>query len=221
MVILFWSFPLPCKILKIITMQISHVVSDLVLAAAGAYAFFRYFSRLELRLALLWGVFLIPVSLAALFGALRFAGVHGSMVDISSFFQVVATILGSSGLMLGGFGLIAKDRLQTWSVVVFLVGGFFLWAMVAMFEVNSVRNLMPMIAMACLIVFGMAAFWLGRKKTGLFLLLGVGLSAMAVWAIGSLSNQTLRIDVYHFLLAASLISFAMAAKFRLVDRPTE
>lgn len=202
-------------------MQISHVISDLILAAAGATAFLVYYSRLGLHLAVLWGAFLVPVSLAAFFGALRFAGVHESMVNISSFFQVMATTLGSSGLILGGYGLISKDRLQNWSVIVFMLGGMMLWGMAAVLEVSSVRNLLPMIAMLSLALYGLVALGGSRKGTGASLLLGVLLSAIAVWSIGSLSNHTLRIDVYHYLLAASLVCFAMAAKYRRGDRPTE
>lgn len=193
-------------------MQLSHVISDLVLASAGLYAFAGYFARLGMRLALLWGVFLIPVSLAAFFGALRFANVHESMVDISNVFQVIATTLGSCGLMLGAYGIVAKDQLQDWSIAMFLGIGLMLLVMALRLDVRSVRTLMPMVAMLSVAGCGMAGLWMRKTGLGIFLLLGVALSALAVLATGRLSSDSLKIDVYHYLLAASLISFALAAR---------
>lgn len=193
-------------------MQISHVISDLFLAASGIFAFVGYFARTGFRLASLWGVFLIPVSLAAFFGALRFAGVHDNMVSISQFFQTVATTIGACGLMLGGYGLISKSQLHGWSTGVFLAVGFVLWMMVTRMEVSSISSLMPLVAMASVTVCGLVALAGRCKQVGMYLLLGVALSGAAVWAIGSLSSESLRIDVYHYLLAVSLICFAMAAR---------
>lgn len=192
-------------------MQLSHVISDLFLTGSGIFAFVAYFARTGIRLATLWGVFLIPVSLAAFFGALRFAGVHESMVEFSQFFQVMASTLGACGLMLGGYGLIAKSELQSWSISVFLAVGLVLWMMATRLEVSSVRNLMPLVAMASIAICGLVALLGNRKSVGIYLVLGVALSGAAVWAVGSLSSEALRIDAYHYLLSGSLICFALAA----------
>jgi len=193
-------------------MQVSHVISDLILTAAGVYAFAGSFARLGSRFALLWGVFLIPVSLAAFFGAMRFAGVHESMVDISNVFQIIATTLGSGGLMLGAYGLVSKNQLQSWSIAMFLCIGLMLLVMVMLWDVRSIRNLMPMVAMLSVAGCGISAVWSRKTSLGIFLLLGVALSALAVGAIGGLANESLKIDVYHYLLAASLVCFAMAGR---------
>lgn len=195
-------------------MQLSHVISDAVLSAAGWYAFVVHFSRLGIRLASLWGVFLIPVALAALFGALRFAGVHENMVHISSFFQQVATTLGACGLMLGSYGLISREPLQLWSVVFCLLAGLALMGMVVFLDVSSVSGLTPLLAMLSATVCGVVALAIGNKRVGVFLVIAVLLSAAALWTLQNLSNDRLKIDAYHYLLAASLISFAMAARAR-------
>ncbi|MBX3420544.1 MAG: hypothetical protein KF752_03205 [Pirellulaceae bacterium] len=192
-------------------MQLSHVISDLVLAASGAYSFVRYFPRLGVQMATLWGVFLVPVALAALFGALRFAGVHENMVDISNRLQQVVATLGSCGLMLGSYGLISRGPPQKVTVYAFLVAGLVMLALVVTGVADSLRGSMQLVAMVSVLACGLAACVMGKQAIGAFLLAALVLSAAAVWSGGYLSSPALRIDVFHYLLAASLICFGLAA----------
>ena len=67
-------------------MQLSHVISDIVLALVALGVWVSVAMKLPRLRIWPWGFFLVPVALAALFGAGRFADLHPSMQAYSSFF---------------------------------------------------------------------------------------------------------------------------------------
>lgn len=192
-------------------MQLSHVISDAVLAAAGFIGFFRYSLRNPIPLALLWGLFLLSVALAALFGALRFAAVHDNMIHLSEFFQHMAATLGSCGLILGATGSVLGKKVPWGLMALFVLAGLILLGMVRHFEVHSILQLMPAATMLTIVGIGLGAFVQGKQVAGSLLIAAVVLSAAAIWTLGNLANRDLGIDGYHYLLAASLLCFSVAS----------
>ena len=165
-----------------------------------------------MNLALLWGLFLIPVSLAAFFGALRFAAVHPRMVDISGFFQLVAMTLGSCGLMLGAYGVTQSGKLHSRSVLGAIGLGLVLLALVLFFEANYLKLAMSVVAIVTVVAVAIGALMAGQRTVGVYLLAGVLLSVAAIGSASLLASRPdLVIDVYHYLMAASLLCFGLAA----------
>jgi hypothetical protein len=154
---------------------------------------------------------LIPVALAALFGALRFANVHENMVDVSAFFQQLAITIGSCGLILGAYGLVATTPLQNWTWRIFIVAGVVLFLLIRLRGAATVQALLPLVAMMTVLAIGIWAGLTQRKATGGFLLTAVILSAASQWALGGITSKDLGIDVFHYLLAGSLVCFGLAA----------
>jgi hypothetical protein len=157
-------------------------------------------------------MFLIPVSSAALFGALRFAGIHDSMKTISEFFQLVATTLGSCGLILGTYALVSSKPVSTRNYLFFAAAGILLFFLIRFQQVDKIRTLLPIAAMLLMIVLGLAAIFTRKASVGYWLLLGIGLSAAAQWSLGNMPSQAMGIDVFHYVLAGSLVCFALAGR---------
>jgi di/tricarboxylate transporter len=55
-------------------MEMSHIISETVLASAGFFSFFLFLRKLEILDRILWGTFILLVAVAALCAALRYAG---------------------------------------------------------------------------------------------------------------------------------------------------
>lgn len=193
-------------------MQWSHVLSDLVLCIAGLAAVRICFQNLSRTMASLWAMFFVPVSLAALFGALRFAGIHDSMQSISAFFQQLATSLGSCGLILGAYGLISGKRVSPRIHLVFMAVGALFFLLIRFGDVGAIKTLLPVLTMLLVIAFGLTGFLTKKTIVGCWLLLAVVLSAASQWSLGNLSSPDMGIDVFHYVLAGSLISFALATR---------
>lgn len=70
-------------------MEISHIISETVLASAGFFSFFVYLRKLEILDRILWGTFILLVALAALFAALSYAG-FSEMRLLNLFFKQIA-----------------------------------------------------------------------------------------------------------------------------------
>lgn len=191
-------------------MELSHVISDGVLTLVGFFVFFRFISSLELTETLLWESFILSVTVAALFGTMKYAGVERAD-SLSLFFQHLASTVGAVGLLAAAwFGAFGKSPSKT--VAYIIVGiGFVLFALSEAFNFTQIIQYAPMVCIPLAAVAGVIAIIRGKARFGLFLLLGIVFLALAVFRDSLISSQNDAIDAYHYLLAVALVCLGMAA----------
>jgi hypothetical protein len=192
------------------TMAISNIVSDLALTTAGCFALWLCTKSQKSVLVWSWGLFLVPLALAAFFGALRFAEVP-RMHEVSSIFQLLAITLGSCGLLLAVYQLTLEKAVSVNGLIVCMLVGGMLFVLVWQGRGSYIRQLLPLVSMLLVAILAIVAIARKRWVVGMRLLAGVILAAAATWLAGSLDNRTLAIDAYHYLLGLSAISFGWAA----------
>lgn len=204
-------------------MQLSHVISDLVLALVALGVWISVALRLPWPRIWPWGFFLIPVALAAAFGAGRFAGLHPSMQAFSSFFQQFASTAGAIGLTLSIYLPSSDSKGETQRpfmstvVVIYLALGIVVFLLAKQFEWKAVFELLPLAAMICVLGVGLRQVAIarsnGHRLRGWSIVIAVLLSAASMISLQTLPAPV-SIDAYHFLLAVSLIAFGLS-----VDNP--
>ncbi|MFO0943540.1 MAG: hypothetical protein U0930_22620 [Pirellulales bacterium] len=199
-------------------MQLSNVISDLVLFSIAMASWGFGFSRLPKPLSVLWGCFLIPVAIAALSGAGRFADLHPMMLTISELFQQVSSTMGACCLVVGAFLLVQPEQSLSYSATIAwiaVVFGAALFLAARFGGIQSIVKFSPPIAMLGLVFVGVAQLLKGNHKRlrfqGVSLILGVILSGLAIVSLASFARP-LSIDLYHYLLAVSFLSFAVAGR---------
>lgn len=190
-------------------MELSHVISDSVLAATSLYVFFRYLIKLDLSSTILWESFVLSVAGAAIFGAIRFAGFEQASTA-SMFFQKIATITGSVGLIGASFGLASGIQLKRNLVYVLLSVGFILFAIAEGFGVHEIEIWLPVVAMAFVVIMGILALTKGNVKIGFWMIAGVIFFGLATYRHMIFGKGEMSIDVFHYLTAAGILSLGMA-----------
>ncbi|SOE21527.1 hypothetical protein SAMN06298216_1988 [Spirosomataceae bacterium TFI 002] len=191
-------------------MELSHVISDGILTIVGFFVFFRFISRLELVETLLWESFILSVTVAAMFGTMRYAGVEKGD-GLSLFFQHLAATVGAVGLLAAAwFGAFGRSASKTIAYVIIAIG-FALFAINEAFNVPQVVQYTPLVCMPLVAVAGVVGLIKGNVKFGIFILLGVMFLTLAVFRDSLISSQNDAIDAYHYLLAVALICLGMAA----------
>jgi hypothetical protein len=191
------------------TMQISHVISDLILAAIGLYVFFIYLSKLNLTSTVLWESFVLSVTAAAIFGAITFAGYPDSN-PISLFFQKLATITGGVGLVGATFALVSGKDLSKTVCYSLLTLGFLLYLLSEAFGIVIIGKLTPIIAMSLVVVLALWGFIKGNSRVSIWLLLGVVFFALGTFRQQIFGKEEITIDIFHYLTAAGILSLGMA-----------
>lgn len=191
-------------------MELAHVISDLVLAAVGFFVFFRYLTKLDTLSTILWESFVLSVALAALLGAIRYAG-YLQAGEASAFFQKLAATVGALGLLTAAYQLVSGKMINQMLGYAIIGIGFVLLAVTEFMDFTTVRNY---VALVCLPIVSLLGIWaLVKSKTtiGLFLIGGVGFAAAAVFSPQYLANAADGIDAYHYLMAIAVLCFGLAA----------
>lgn len=184
-------------------LQLSNVISDALLAVVGIGVYFRYFSRIALYSRLLWGTFLVTISVAAAVGACRFAGaiwlipLHLSLQNMVSSIGIVSVVVAVWALV--------NQRVVSHQVWITTLGaGIGLFALL-MFTVLSgftlVVQSLGMLAIMLIAVYGLAR---GYKKAT-WIIVGVMVAGVATKM--PTQNWLNATDFYHYSLAATLICF--------------
>ena len=190
-------------------MQITHVISDLILAAIGIYVFFVYLAKLNLTSTVLWESFVLSVTAAAIFGAITFAG-YPDANPISLFFQKLATITGGVGLVGATFALISGKDLTKIACYVLLTFGFFLYALSEGFGLTQIGKWTPIIAMSLVVILAILGFTKGKTMVSIWLLIGVAFFALGTFRTQIFGKEDLTIDIFHYLTAGGILSLGMA-----------
>ncbi len=191
-------------------MELSHVISEVVLAGVGFYVFFAYLNKLDLVNCLLWEAFILSVAVAALFGAIRYAGV-ADVIPLHTFFQQLASSAGVIALVVGAFSLVLQKPLPKNAIYATVGLGFAAMLIINVLGKYSAFTFIPQV---CIPLMMMIGFWALVKKMyneGLYILLGTIFGILATF------NKHLNLpidtmDAYHYLLAAALMCYGLAAK---------
>jgi hypothetical protein len=191
-------------------MELSHVISDGILTIVGFFVFFRFISNLELVETLLWESFILSVTVAAMFGTMRYAGVERAD-NLSLFFQHLASTVGAIGLLAASwYGAFGKSPSKTTAYIIVAIG-FLLFAASEAFGITQIIQYAPLVCIPLAALAGIIAIFRGNARFGLFLLLGIVFLALAVFRDSLIASQNDAIDAYHYLLAVALLCFGMAA----------
>ena len=197
-------------------MELSHVISDAVLTLAGVFVFFQYLRKLELATCLLWEAFILSVTAAAFFGVFRFAGIKQAMV-LSEVFQHLAGTVGAFCLVLVSFLLVMRKSVEKNIAYIIVALGFVVFAYVQFSGNQQVLQYVSMIAIPLVLLIGIYGLFKGRSAVGSWLVLGVIALILATYNKSFMPNTMLDpIDVYHYLIAISLLCFGRAARHQIV-----
>lgn len=190
-------------------MIFSHIISGSVLAGTGVGVFWYFFQRVSIYNRLLWGFFLLTISLAALIGIIEYTGaeslepLHRSMVVLSNSLGVVCAVVGVWGLL--------NRRIYTMTTfVTTMVFGLFVFILLLLPEVRVFTPVVPSLAILILMLLAVFSL-LQRNKRGLWIVLAAMMMGLAAKA-QSLDSFFHPTDFYHYATALALWFFGKAAE---------
>ncbi|GAB3313952.1 hypothetical protein GCM10027299_01490 [Larkinella ripae] len=192
-------------------MNISNMVSDAVLAFTGIWVFWRYFQGLSWYNRILWGLFLITISLTALIGILVFAGIQ----QVVPFHRSLETLAGSLGVVcviVGVYGVILKQRISRNGFVVTVALGLGLFLVLLLNPVvGGFRAVVPSMGMVIVLLTAFLGV-IRRDPRASWIVLAVMILALAT-RVTQFTNLPIHpIDFYHYTLSLSLLCFGKSVK---------
>jgi hypothetical protein len=193
-------------------MELSHALTDTLLTLAGIFVFFNYLRPLAPRERLLWSAFIVSVTAASFFGIIRFSG-YGPAKSISETFQYLASTLGAICLVLVCYQKISKTKLATTYLYGFMAVGTALFLYILLLQKPALAQFSSMVAIPLVLALGIWGLIKGKKEFSLWLIIAVVLIIIANFnrAIAPLI-QVNNLDMYHCVLALSILCFGKAAK---------
>lgn len=190
-------------------MILSHVISDAALAITGVGVFWHFFGHLPFYNRLLWGFFLLTISLAATAGTVRFAGYTGIDLLYDSL-QTLAGTLGIACIVVAVWAFVMGRAIQLMPFGLTLIVGVFLFVVMLLPDVRVFRPVVS--SLGILIVMLLGVFGLMRRvPNALWIVIAVMLAAIATKA-NSFATLFDPIDFYHYLIALSLLAFGKAVQ---------
>ena len=193
-------------------MELSHALTDSLLTLAGIFVYFKYLKPLAPKERLLWSAFIISVTAASFFGIIRFSG-YAPAKSVSETFQHLASTLGAICLVLVCYQKISKTKLATTYLYSFVAVGIVLFLYIKLFQKPALAEFASMVAIPLVLALGIFGLFKGEKKFSLWLIMAVFLIIIANFngAIAPLIHVN-NIDMYHCVLALSILCFGKAAK---------
>jgi hypothetical protein len=190
--------------------MIIHSISELILSITAFAVFLIYFQKLAIYTRLLWGIFLITISITALLTAFWYLGWE-SLDPIISSFRRLENTLGPICMLVAAWILISNtkaDRFIFWGTIGTGTGLFFglVW--------YRMESLIQIVQPLCIVIVLLIACWglFLRQKSALWVVF-----AMTILALSSKLRLELRpeiaIDPYHILVAVSTFCLGKAIQF--------
>ncbi|MEY4538429.1 MAG: hypothetical protein RLZZ306_186 [Bacteroidota bacterium] len=194
-------------------MQISNFLSESFLTLSGFSTFYFLLRKLPLTQIILWGTFILSVSITSFFSALYFAGVSG-MNQWHDFFKNIGSSAGIILLVLGIYSLVFKKNFSS-KTVVMVVTSVFAFSMIGVFlNLEKVFETTPLIGILIVLLLGIIALIKRNKDVGFYLLSATFFSILAN-TFNLLKLPINQLSIYCFLLSCVLICFGLAAKRNL------
>lgn len=193
-------------------MELSHALTDALLTLAGIFVFFNYLKPLAPRERLLWSAFIVSVTAASFFGVIRFLG-YAPARSVSETFQHLASTLGAICLVLVCYLKISKTKLATTYLYSFLAVGMVLFVYIELLQKPALAQFSSMVAIPLVLALGILGLLKSKKVFCLWLIMAVFLLILANFnkAVAPLIHVN-NIDLYHCVLAVSILCFGKAAK---------
>lgn len=192
-------------------MNISNMVSEAVLAFTGVWVFWRYFQGLSWYNRILWGLFLIIISLTALVGIFLFAGVQA----VESFHRSLETLAGSLGVVcviVGVWGVVLKQRIPKTSFMITIALGLGLFFLLLLNPIiGEFRAVVPSFGMVIVLLIAFLGV-IRRDPRASWIVLAVMILALAT-RVGQINDLPIHpVDFYHYSLSLSLLCFGKSVK---------
>jgi len=193
-------------------MEFSHALTDALLTLAGIFVFFKYLKPLAPIERLLWSAFIVSVTAASFFGVIRFLG-YAPARSISETFQHLASTLGAICLVLVCYLKISKTKLYTPYLYNFVAVGMVLFIYIELLQKPALAQFSSMVAIPLVLALGIWGLIKSKKVYCLWLIMAVFLLILANFnkAVAPLIHVN-NIDLYHCVLAVSILCFGKAAK---------
>jgi len=188
-----------------------HVVTELILVATCVMVAFKPFEVLPLGPRRLWRTFLALMALGASFGALVYAGVELAE-PVADMFRQLAGTVGAVSFVLGAYWLLIRPPRPLPIAGVFLI--MWLAAAVVMNAATEIPGVVVRVGtMAAVALIALVALPRRRLAATAMLMVAGGFAGSAIFQRldGSLLGLS-GVDVYHLLLAGSVVAMAFAAR---------
>lgn len=190
-------------------MIFSHILSGSILAGTGVGVFWHFFQRVSLFNRLLWGFFLLTISLSAFIGVMLYAGyeplrpLHHSMIVLSDSLGVVCAVVGT-------WGLLNRHTFSIVALLATLLFGLFVFVLLLLPEVQVFTPVLPSLAILILMLLAVFSL-LQRNKRGLWVVLAAMMMGLATKgeAFEGFIHPT---DFYQYASALALWFFGKAAE---------
>jgi hypothetical protein len=186
-----------------------HIFSNLILSFTGVYIFYKYFSTLLSNNRLLWGIFLISISLSAITDLLFFAGID-QLESARKIVDAEEMTLGAVCMVVASWCLIMKMEPGKILFAGTLVIGFTVFYSIIWYKVEYVS----MIIKAFCILLTLTISCLGlayRRKSALWVIFSMMFFALATKA-GVINIPMHPVDINHYLMVMGVISIGKARK---------
>jgi hypothetical protein len=194
-------------------MELSHAISDSVLTLTGLFVFFKYVKPLNPPTVWLWSAFILAITAAALFGAIRFWGYTPARA-VSEIFQHFAGTVGAICLALAAYLLVTRKQLAPNYIFGAMGLGLLLFIVVQISGNNSIVQKTSLIAIPVVLLISLWGFIKGKKAESAWLILGVTALIMATFNKPIAANFNLdAVDVYHYLVVISVLCLGKASNY--------
>lgn len=187
----------------------SHIFSNLVLSIAGVLVFLKYFKAQTLQSRLLWGIFLLSISMNAGVELLVFAGVE-KLENIHTITQTVEMTLGAICLVVASFSLILRYATSNLMVIVTLTLGLILFLSITLYNVPFVGLIIQpfcIIVTLCIACLGLAY----RHKSALWVVFSMTLLAVSAKS-HAIPLPMHPLDLNHYIMVLAIICVGRAVQ---------
>ncbi len=186
------------------------MVSDAVLAFTGVWVFWRYFQGLSWYNRLLWGFFLLTISVTALVGVLKFAGIE-AVRPLHRSLEILAGTLGVVCVVVGVWGLVMRQKISRTGFMVTVALGLALFVILLNPRITAFDTVVSSLAMVVILLIAFLGV-LRRDPRSSWIVFAVMILALATRLV-KLENLPIHpIDFYHYTLSLSLLCFGKAAE---------
>ncbi|MFC5409648.1 DUF6962 family protein [Larkinella bovis] len=192
-------------------MNISNMVSDAVLAFTGVWVFWRYFQGLSWYTRILWGLFLITISLTALVGIFLFAGFQ-PVIPFHRSLEILAGSLGVVCVIVGVYAIVLKQQISRNGFLLTVLVGLGLFLLLLLHPtIGAFSPVVPSMGMVIVLLIAFLGV-LRRDPRASWIVLAVMILAVAT-RVAELKNLPIHpIDFYHYTLSLSLLCFGKAVQ---------
>ncbi|MBE9460428.1 hypothetical protein ACFP1I_03045 [Dyadobacter subterraneus] len=187
----------------------SHIFSNLVLSIAGVLVFLKYFKAQTIQSRLLWGIFLLSISINAAVELLVFAGVE-KLETVHIITQAAEMTLGAICMVVASFGLILKYVPSVMVMISTLALGLTLFLSILLYKVPYLGLIIQpfcIIVTLCISCLGLAY----RQKSALWVVFAMTLLAVSAKS-QSIPLPMHPLDLNHYIIVLSIICVGRAAQ---------